>query len=53
MQIYRVEWFGSVATVAKYHQEYYTNPVIAAQRLVDLQAVGYSPILESVCVFVD
>ncbi len=50
MQIYRVEWYEDDGQKG---QEYYTNPVIAAQRLIALQAVGCNPTLESVCVFVD
>jgi hypothetical protein len=54
MKIFRIEWYADAyPAIGKYCQEYFRNPVTAANRLVDLQAMGYDPTIETVLVCVD
>jgi hypothetical protein len=46
IQVYRVEWFSDAT--GKYTQEYYSNAVNAANRLVGLEENGCKPMLETV-----
>jgi hypothetical protein len=51
MKIYRIEWFADeYPRPGKYCHEYYKNPINAAQRIVQLQEIGYDPSIETIYV---